>query len=85
MFKEEESGSSDLLGMGENVVRFVDKSTGELICHIGHDEDERLIFFNKPVTTSVILTLCEILRKKKMKKALGKGNYKKAQKIAESR
>jgi hypothetical protein len=83
MFKEEESSKSELLGMGDNVVRFVDKSTGELICHIGHDEDERLVFFSKPVTTSVILTLCEILSKKKMRKALGKGDYKKAQKIAE--
>lgn len=85
MIKQDDSNNSDLLGMGDKVVRFVDKSTGELICHIGHKEDEKLIFFNKPVTTAVILTLCDILQKKKMIKALGKGNYKKAQKIAEGR
>lgn len=80
MFKEEESSKSDLLGMGDNVVRFIDKSTGELICHIGHDEDERLVFFSKPVTTSAIFTLCDILREDETGKTIGKGSRKKPMK-----
>jgi len=53
-----------------------------VICYIGKKDEKDVIFFHKPMTPEIIIAISNILSKKKMRKALVKGNYKKAQKMA---
>ena len=41
-----------------------------------------MIFFQKPIDCEDMISIAELIGKKKMKKALAKGNFGKAQKIA---
>lgn len=83
MFEEQAAEKSELVGMGDNIVKFSRKDTSELVCYMScHNEDE-FIFFNKPVTTDVIIKIADMLQKKKLRKALKKNNFGKAQKIAD--
>lgn len=83
MFEEQAAGKSELVGMGENIVKFTRNDTKELVCYMSRHDDEEFIFFNKPVSADVIITLAEMLQKKKLRKALKKNNFGKAQKIAD--
>ncbi|MEI7486090.1 MAG: hypothetical protein WCJ72_01555 [Chryseobacterium sp.] len=81
MFKEQES--NEMLGIGNEVVKFIGKDSDDVICYIGKQDDKDVIFFHKPMTPEIIIAISNILSKKKMRKALVKGNYKKAQKMAQ--
>lgn len=83
MFEEQSAEKSELVGMGDNIVKFSRKDTNELVCYMSRHEEEDFVFFNKPVSTDVILTIAEMLKKKKLRKALKNNNFGKAQKIAD--
>lgn len=81
MYKEE--STADMLGIGDDVVKFIEQETDDVICYLGKKEDKDIVFFHKPVSAETIIEISNILTKKKMRKALDKGNFKKAQKIAD--
>lgn len=83
MFREEAVRIDEIAGLGENIVKFVRKDTEEVICFVGKREQRDVVFFSKPVDAETVVTIAEILDRKKMRKALDKGDYKKAQKIAD--
>lgn len=83
MFREEAVRIDEMAGMGENVVKFVRKDTDEVICFVGKKEDKDFVYFSKPTDAETLVTIAEILDRKKMRKALDKGDFKKAQKIAD--
>ena len=82
MFKEEAVNINQLAGFGDDIVKFVRKDTEEVICFIGKQKDKDVIFFQKPIGSEDLISVAELLGKKKMKKALSKGDFEKAQKIA---
>jgi hypothetical protein len=83
MFEEQAAEKSELVGMGDNIVKFSRKETNELVCYMSCQDENEFVFFNKPVSTDVIITIAEMLQKKKLRKALKKSNFGKAQKIAD--
>ena len=83
MFREEAVRIDEMAGLGDNLVKFVRKDTEEVVCFVGKKEEKDVVFFSKPVDAETVVTIAEILDRKKMRKALDKGNFKKAQKIAD--
>jgi len=81
MFKEE--STANILGIGDDVVKFIEQETDEVVCYLGRKEEKDVIFFHKPVLAETIVEISDILSKKKMRKALEKGDFKKAQRIAD--
>jgi hypothetical protein len=77
-----EMASSDLAGLGSNVVKIVDSETGDNICYIGYQDSMEKIYFPKPITIEQIVEIAEFVCKKKFERALSKGNLEKAQKLA---
>ena len=83
MFREEAVRIDEMAGLGDNLVKFVRKDTDEVVCFVGKKEEKDVVFFSKPIDAETVVTIAEILDRKKMRKALDKGNFKKAQKIAD--
>lgn len=80
MLKEQES--NEIIGIGNEVVKLIDKHSDDVICYIGKQDDKDVIFFNKPITPEIIIAISNIITKKKMRKYFINGNYKKVQKMA---
>lgn len=81
MYKEE--NAKNIIGMGDNVVKFIESQTDDVICYLGKKEDKDVVFFHKPVPPETIVAISQVLSKKKMRKAIEKGNYGKAQKLVD--
>jgi hypothetical protein len=81
-FKEESVTVNQMAGFGDEIVKFIKKDTQEIICFIGKQDSKDMIFFQKPIDCQDMISIAELIGKKKMKKALAKGNFEKAQKIA---
>lgn len=75
----------ELAGFGEDVVKIVDAHTGENICYIGMVNDAEKIYFAKPVCFDVMSSIYELMKKKKLRKALNKGKIEKAQSLADKK
>jgi len=82
MFKEELVNINQIAGLGSDIVKFVKKNTDEVICFIGKRDDKDVVYFQRPVSCEDLLSITDIIGKKKMQKALSKGNFEKAQKFA---
>ncbi len=82
MYKEETISINQLAGLGDNVVKIIKKDTDEVVCYIGKKEDKDFVFFQGVINSEDVITVAELLGKKKMQKALSKNDFEKAQKIA---
>lgn len=82
--KESTTGRSEISGFGDNVVKISDH-TGKTICYIGRTSQEakELVHFPNPVPVDLIAGVQTLLEKRKMRKALDKGDFDKAQKFAD--
>lgn len=82
MFKEEVVNINQIAGLGSDIVKFVKKDTDEVICFVGKQDNKDVVYFQRPVSCEDLISITDILGKKKMQKALSKGDFEKAQKIA---
>lgn len=81
--RESETGRSEIGGFGDNVIKITD-GYGKVVCYIGRtvNEPKELVHFPTPVPVEVIAGVQKLLEKRKLRKALDKGNLDKAQKFA---
>jgi len=82
MFDEHAVVNSDIIGIGQNVVKFTRKDTTDVVCYMSTLNNEDVVFFNKPTSIDSVITIANLLQKKKLQKALKEKNYSKIQKIA---
>lgn len=88
--REAPAGKSEINGFGDNVVKIIDSETGQVVCFIGKHKEltgdtEELIHFPSPMPIALIGAVSELMEKRKMRKALDKGDYKKAQRFADKK
>ena len=88
--QEVPAGKSEINGFGDNVVKIIDSETGQVVCFIGKHKEltgdtEELIHFPLPVPIAIIGAVSELMEKRKMRKALDNGDYKKAQRFADKK
>lgn len=84
------AGKSEINGFGDNVVKITDSETGRVVCFIGkqkglNESEEELLHFPSPVPVALVEAVSELMDKRKMKKALDKGDYEKAQRFADKK
>lgn len=87
---ETPAGKSEINGFGDNVVKITDSLTGRVVCFIGKqkgvtEDSEELLHFPSPVPVALVDAISGILEKRKMRKALEKGDYEKAQRFADKK
>ena len=89
--QESPAAKTEINGFGDNVVKITDSETGRVVCFIGkqkglHEEsEEELLHFPSPVPVALVEAVSELMDKRKMRKALDKGDYEKAQRFADKK
>lgn len=88
--EEAPAGKAEINGFGDNVVKITDTFTGRVVCFIGKhkgvaEDSEELLHFPSPVPVALVEAISGILEKRKMRKALEKGDYEKAQRFADKK
>ena len=81
---------SEISGFGDNVVKIIDSETGRVVCFIGkqkglHENSEEVLHFPSPVPFALVEAVSEFMDKRKMRKALDKGDYEKVQRYADKK
>lgn len=81
---------NEIVGFGDNVVKITDSETGRIVCFIGkkkglEESEEEFLHFPSPVPVALVEAVSELMDKRKMKKALNKGDYEKAQRFADKK
>jgi hypothetical protein len=81
----QEEGYSNYTGMGDNVVQLRCQETKQVVCVVGDVQGEEKIYFPTPVSKELLQAVAALLDKKKLRKAIEKHDYIKAQKFADKK
>lgn len=81
---EERANPLSISGFGDNVVKIKDEH-GQDLCFIGRINGEDMVHFGKPVSPEAVVAVAELLERKKLRKAINKEDYEKAQRIADKK
>lgn len=76
---EQVASSSDFAGIGNELIRLKDNKTGEVLAYIGNIGSEECVSFTRPVRLNDLISIIEIMQKKKFNKALSKNEIDKAE------
>lgn len=76
---EQSTTSSDLAGMGKELVKLKNMKTGEVLAFIGEFNGNECVNFTKPIKIDDLIAVAEIIQKKKFNKAISKNNFDKAE------
>lgn len=76
---EQAATTSDLAGMGKELIRLKNTKTGEVLAFIGQFENKECISFPRPIKFEDVIAVAEILQKKKFNKAMNKNEFDKAE------
>lgn len=77
-----QTSRNDISGLGDNVVKLTDQSSGEILAYIGRQEGEEKVHFAKPVTFDQLESVYELMQKKKFTKHISNERFDKAQEFA---
>jgi len=82
---EELASSHELSGFGNSLFKIKRPDTGEVVAFIGQQEGHEKVYFPKVQPVEIVVAVGELLDKKKMRRAMEKQDYEKAQCFADKK
>lgn len=77
------SGSKEISGFGDSVIKITDQETGKPIAFIGKENTEEKIHLPQSVTLEQFQAISELIAKKKLNKFLEENEFHKAQEFVD--
>ena len=76
---EQTASVSEIAGIGMELIKLKNEKSGEVLAYIGQIDKKECVSFTKPISFDDLISVAEIVQKKKFNKAIIKNEFDKAE------